>query len=345
MGKLTQKPKEIPTLAKFINTYDQQQLADRKPKTRTRTLLTLRQFQDFIGRKGKVRIDGITVQRIEEFKAMRLETCKPATVNRDLEVIRGLFSAAVNYDLLPDNPVSKVKKVKQTERQVVFLESGEQAALIQAAQTLPARSLAHTPYLPVMIVLCLNTGIRRGELFHLRWRHVDIDAKRLYVCNDDGFQTKSGKDRVIGLNKKAIEALLQWKQWFVDEKERAERLLTLNGRQRNERGHRRLDMLERLRPMPERLVFPSLKVFNKDGSPKVLENVDSGFERAVELAGIKRKIGLHVLRHTFAVNLCRAGVPLYQISKLMGHASVQTTEMHYLRFAKDEAIDVVDVLV
>lgn len=77
----------------------------------------------------------------------------------------------------------------------------------------------------------------------------------------------------------------------------------------------------------------------------MLTNVDSGLESAMVAAGIPReRIGLHVLRHTFAVNLCRAGVAIYQISRLLGHADTRTTEMHYLRFAKDEAADVVTVL-
>ena len=37
----------------------------------------------------------------------------------------------------------------------------------------------------------------------------------------------------------------------------------------------------------------------------------------------------HDLRRTFALNLIKQGMPIYQVSKLLGHASVTTTEKHY----------------
>ena len=37
----------------------------------------------------------------------------------------------------------------------------------------------------------------------------------------------------------------------------------------------------------------------------------------------------HDLRRTFGYNLIKQGMPIYQVSKLLGHASVTTTERHY----------------
>lgn len=45
--------------------------------------------------------------------------------------------------------------------------------------------------------------------------------------------------------------------------------------------------------------------------------------RSLEMPGT-----LHILRHTFASHLAQAGVPLYTISKLLGHASVKTSEIY-----------------
>src|SRR5271165_6880109 len=42
----------------------------------------------------------------------------------------------------------------------------------------------------------------------------------------------------------------------------------------------------------------------------------------------------HMLRDTFAVELLLAGVPIDQVSILLGHASVKTTERHYAPFVK-----------
>ena len=37
----------------------------------------------------------------------------------------------------------------------------------------------------------------------------------------------------------------------------------------------------------------------------------------------------HDLRRTFGLNLIKAGMPMYQVSKLLGHSSISTTETHY----------------
>ena len=37
----------------------------------------------------------------------------------------------------------------------------------------------------------------------------------------------------------------------------------------------------------------------------------------------------HDLRRTFGLNLIKQGMPIYEVSKLLGHASVKTTEKHY----------------
>ncbi len=45
-------------------------------------------------------------------------------------------------------------------------------------------------------------------------------------------------------------------------------------------------------------------------------------------AGIKKKIGLHTLRHSFALNFYKSGHDLIALQKLLGHASLRTTEIY-----------------
>lgn len=60
-----------------------------------------------------------------------------------------------------------------------------------------------------------------------------------------------------------------------------------------------------------------------------------------KLKGLGLDATCHTLRHTYASHLVMAGVPIYTVSKLLGHESVQTTEKHYAHLAKshmDEAV-------
>jgi site-specific recombinase XerD len=60
-------------------------------------------------------------------------------------------------------------------------------------------------------------------------------------------------------------------------------------------------------------------------------------------AGGLRRIGWHVLRHTFASHLVMRGVPLKAIQELLGHASIEMT-MRYAHLAPDVAREAVKLL-
>ncbi len=131
-------------------------------------------------------------------------------------------------------------------------------------------------------------------------------------------------------------------RWFAREIDRA-RLRTLDRSlhlQLRRKAEERLELLLRCEPKPGRLVFPSFRTTHEaDHGPLPFDNVRKALARAVKDAGIGRKVGLHTLRHTFAVSLARANVPLTKISSALGHGSLKTTQI-YLRFYPDEGADV-----
>lgn len=57
---------------------------------------------------------------------------------------------------------------------------------------------------------------------------------------------------------------------------------------------------------------------------------------AADRAGIEKRVTSHCLRHSFATHSIESGVPIHFVQKLMGHASIETTE-RYLHASKDKA--------
>lgn len=155
------------------------------------------------------------------------------SVNRKMAAIRGVFSRAVEWGMLNAHPMTKLKQLKtDTKGRVRFLSSDEVGNLREALDArqendraerdnankwraernkklLPdLRQAPYSDHLKPLVLLSLNTGMRRGELFDLRWPDVDLLNKVLTV---GGVTAKSGQTRHIPLNREALEVLQGWK--------------------------------------------------------------------------------------------------------------------------------------
>lgn len=82
-------------------------------------------------------------------------------------------------------------------------------------------------------------------------------------------------------------------------------------------------------------------VIEHGGGP--VKSVLRGVYAAADRAGLKG-VSPHVLRHTAAVHMAAAGVPMDQISQYLGHSNVQITSSVYARFAPDHLRDAANVL-
>lgn len=151
---------------------------------------------------GDRRLAEITPMLIEQFKRQRREGVTvrgtiraPASVNRELECLSRIFSFAIDNGLLSANPCRKVKKLRQDNRRTRYLSREEESRLLDATEFGPW-------YLRPLIIMAIQTGMRRGELLNLAWSDVDQSRALVYVRD-----TKSGKDREIPLSTTALEVL------------------------------------------------------------------------------------------------------------------------------------------
>jgi integrase len=138
-----------------------------------------------------------------------------------------------------------------------------------------------------MIVVGLRTGLRQGELLALRWEDVDLTAGRLLV-------RRSVFEGIVGTPK--------------------------NGKGREvPLGEEVLRTLKAFRHLRGPLVFCA-----EDGRMLTKGECKHPLWRTCRRAGLRR-IGWHVLRHTFASHLAMRGVALKAIQELLGHATIEMT--------------------
>jgi len=150
---------------------------------------TLKVARAFFKRR---RIDEVTAWDVERFKAARVEHVTKSTVNRDLAVLKRLFSLAVDWGLVVKNPLRKVALYRIEEQLMRVLTEEEERRLIEAS----------APHFKPLIVVGINTGMRRGELLALRWEQVDLPGRTITVKH-----SKSGRVRHVPINKMAQGAL------------------------------------------------------------------------------------------------------------------------------------------
>lgn len=78
-------------------------------------------------------------------------------------------------------------------------------------------------------------------------------------------------------------------------------------------------------------------------SPISERTIQKVFEKAVKRAGIKKKVSVHTLRHSFATHLLESGTDIYHIQQLLGHASVKTTSV-YIHVSQHDSLKITSPL-
>ena len=134
-----------------------------------------------------------------DYRDERLKQIKPVTLKRQLSPIHNLFEVARDEWRLPirDNPLNKLTISTEVGRRERRLTEGEWERLIEAA-----RSRKNPLILPI-IILAVETGMRRGEILGIKWDHFASERRSLLIP-----QTKNGHARTIPLTPAAY-ALLQ----------------------------------------------------------------------------------------------------------------------------------------
>jgi integrase len=159
----------------------------------------------------RVALSDLTPTVLSRYRDERLKLVKPATVVRELGLLRHALEIARQEWGVPfqANPVAAVRKPKLANRRERRLQPGEWERLDLACAT------SGNPVIHAMVGFALESAMRRGELLNATWRDVNLKARTLHIPI-----TKNGNPRTIPLTSRAIEILTGLKGQREDGKDR-----------------------------------------------------------------------------------------------------------------------------
>jgi integrase len=220
------------------------------------------------------------------------------TLLQHFRVLGAALHHAVRLELVSRNVCDAVTPPKKSTPPEAILSTDEAASLLFVTR-------GTEMYLPV--ILALSTGARRGEVCALRWKDVDLRARQVTVCRSlevtkaAGLQFKAPKTR----NSVRVAPLLPFA------------VTALEMRRAEQDGQRR-DL--GLPPTTDE----DLVVSEPDGQPFHPDLITQRWARLAEKIG-RPEVRLHDLRHSTASFLLAMGVPISEVSRILGHATAAFT--------------------
>jgi site-specific recombinase XerD len=162
-------------------------------------------FKRFQAITGNCPLSSLNLHHFDRYKIERLK-CKgrnenfvsPVTLNIELRALKAAFNIAVRWKLLIGNPFLAGRLAMTEENIPVYIKKEHFQMLI---------SMIKEKWLREIVVFAGLTGMRRGEIVHLRWQDVDLQRKLIYIQSSTTFRTKQGKRRTIPMNNAVFQLL------------------------------------------------------------------------------------------------------------------------------------------
>ena len=259
-------------------------------------------FQEELGRLTLADLTADNVKRA--LASLAREDYAPASRSRMLAALRGFCAWLAQEGHLAADPTLRLENPRPADRMPVAFLSSELEAIVRAVSEPDPKARPPRPLRDRALVAVLaGAGLRASEVAGLRVADVVREAEPfLRVIG------KGNKERRVPVAPEVLEAVDD----YLDP-------------ERGERGeHHPTDPL----------------FLGNKGKAYTRESLNYHVYRWLARAGVRKPEGeaAHAFRHTYAKGLVARGVPISSVQKLLGHASLNTTEV-YLRMTAAELHD------
>lgn len=253
-------------------------------------------------------ITEITTDDIRYYLAVRQkrDNVTKTTANNELRYLGSLFTFLHTEEYITRNPTAKIEKIKETKKKKHTFSEMEIEQIRNACTNEMDKAI---------VEVLLSTGMRVSELTSVQISDIENDS--IYV------KGKGDKYRRVYLNAKAIISIKN----FLEKRKDINPYLFPGGDSAILKRGRGISRSEQLR------WYETEELVHKD---KALEtsSVECRIRKIGKLAGVE-KCHPHRFRRTCATMALKRGMPIEQVSKMLGHEQIGTTQI-YLDLSEDD---------
>ncbi|GAA3759500.1 tyrosine-type recombinase/integrase [Salinactinospora qingdaonensis] len=316
-------------LAEWIETHS----VEIKPKTLHMYRYLIEHY--IVPRLGEMRLQAVRPATLTKFYRELSATggrkgkgLSPRTVEYVHAVLRRAFRDAVEVEeILASNPVERAKRPRKnpTEPGAVWTPAQLRVFLTEVASRHRLHAFFH---------VAAYTGARRGELLHLRWSDVDLDAAEVRIAGSASFiegeriegTTKSGRSRVVSIDADTVAVLKAHRERQAEDRE------TLGDAWRGGGDH--VFTTGWGEPVhPDTVSSLMSTMVNRYNNPPRGE---------AKPAEPLPRVRLHDLRHIHATTLLLSGVPVHVVAARLGHGDPAITLRVYAHVIDEQMASAAD---
>lgn len=276
------------------------------------------------------KLDSITIQ-IELINHMQDKGKSLSSIKKAKDALNGAYVYATKTRAVDYNPVDAVELPSPEEfdiKEIEYFNKEERKKFMETATSYCLTGRQRYT-IGLFLVLMLQTGLRIGEALAIKHSDINLDKRIIYIDSTivsiknrnakpedlkwlliDQPLPKGNRNRYVHLNDMAIRALWELNQQFSYD--------------------------------PNGYI-----IHNEDGQFYTFGQVDATFKKVLNRAGLK-KCGVHSLRHSCAVALLEAKIPIETISDILGHSDISITYRVYAKVIEElkaEAMNIINQVI
>lgn len=248
------------------------------------------------------------------------------------KLLRSFFNYAVLQDYIIKNPcmANKVKipgNLRKEKKDIEIFNDAELKSILDA----PEDSL-----IKFIALICISTGIRRGECIGLKWSDLDDNGDEIHIRRAAKTVATYNEDM-----SKHYAPIIQTTKTYGSERD-----IPLPNSLKNILEHIKVKQDIQKKKAGNSYIDNDYIFCNEIGALIDDSNLTRSFSRFLKRIGITYK-NIHSLRHTYATKQFENDIPLKTVSNLLGHSTIKMTAdtyTHVLKRHKDKSIDILDTL-